>query len=211
MPRELVTLICLSLFAAHAWLMLTHRQKMGSESSDRPQDPLYNRVNELFAFIFMFGAQLLALRRRLYQNYGEWDPNAGFLAKFCDFAPLPANDYTLLLGAALFVAGIGLRVWAIRILGRLFTFEIGIRSEHKIVEEGPYRYIRHPSYTGYLILLAGMGIAYASLFATLGMTGGALGFLLLRMRQEERMLIKHFGEPYREYMKRTKRLVPFVY
>jgi protein-S-isoprenylcysteine O-methyltransferase Ste14 len=211
MPRTLVTILCLSLFLAHAWLMLGHRQKMGSEKSDRPQDPLYTRANEIFAFLFMLGAQVLAVRRRLYLNYGDWDPNAGFLAKFCDFLPLPANDYTLIAGVLIFVAGFALRVRAIRILGRFFTFEIGIRSKHKIVEEGPYRYIRHPSYTGYLLLLLGMGVAYASLFSTLGTIMGALGFLLLRMKQEERMLIKHFGEPYRAYMKRTKRLIPFIY
>ncbi|TMI47472.1 isoprenylcysteine carboxylmethyltransferase family protein [Candidatus Bathyarchaeota archaeon] len=85
-----------------------------------------------------------------------------------------------------------------------------ISEDHKVVEKGPYRLVRHPSYTGILITLAGLGLAVQSL--------GALLVLLLffvisfgyRMHVEERALLSGLGQDYASYMKRTKRLIPFL-
>ena len=205
-----ITLTCELMFIAHGWLILGHRQKMGADPKDKAQDPLFSRRNELVAFGTVIGVQSMGIYRRVLIAYGAWDTNSSF-HQFLDILPLPSNDFTFLLGLALFIGGFTLRVWAIRILGRLFTFEIGIRPEHKIIEEGPYRYIRHPSYTGYALLLVGMGLALSSMFGLLGMLGGTLVFFWLRMDQEETMLLKHFGDEYLSYIKRTKRLIPFIY
>ncbi len=80
-----------------------------------------------------------------------------------------------------------------------------------VIQSGPYRLIRHPSYTGALITLLGMGLAltnWASLIAALVIP--AVGFLY-RISIEERVLVEALGNPYREYMQRTCRLIPFIW
>ena len=79
-----------------------------------------------------------------------------------------------------------------------------------MVEAGPYRYIRHPSYTGAIITLVGFGLTlgnWAGLFALIAC--GAIGYAY-RIRVEETALVGALGEPYRQYMARTRRLVPFL-
>ncbi len=106
--------------------------------------------------------------------------------------------------------GVLVRQYAIAILGRFFSLTVQISEDHKVVEKGPYRLIRHPSYTGILITFIGLGLAVQS--------WGAVLVLLLffgisfeyRMRVEERTLLSGLGRDYASYMKRTKRLIPFL-
>lgn len=192
-------------------MLLGHREKMGSQPGDTAKDPLYGRYLSYLAFSGVLGAFLLPLWRRVQIERGAWTANAS-LEKLADLgALLPANYSTLLIGTAIFIGGTILRLWSIRRLGRLFTFEIGIRPQHKIIEDGPYSYIRHPSYTGYLLMLVGSMVAYANVLLSAGPIIGVLVFFSLRVSQEERMLAKHFGTTYVEYSKRTKRLVPYIY
>jgi protein-S-isoprenylcysteine O-methyltransferase len=114
-------------------------------------------------------------------------------------------------GAALFAAGIILRWYAILVLGRFFTVNVAIASDHRLVEAGPYRLLRHPSYTGALLGFLGLGLCldnWASL--ALLMVPTSVVFLR-RMRIEENALLETFGERYRDYMRRTRRLIPFIY
>jgi protein-S-isoprenylcysteine O-methyltransferase Ste14 len=114
-------------------------------------------------------------------------------------------------GAALFAAGIIVRWYAILALGRFFTVNVAIASDHRLVEAGPYRLLRHPSYTGALLAFLGLGVCldnWASL--ALLMVPTAVVFLR-RMRIEEDALLETFGERYRDYMRRTRRLIPFIY
>ena len=113
-------------------------------------------------------------------------------------------------GLALMAGGLVFRYWAIRALGRYFAPTVSLESDHRMVEAGLYRYIRHPSYTGTFITILGYGLAltnWLSLIVMLVLPGLAYEY---RMRVEERMLIETFGEEYREYMKRTKRIIPFI-
>ena len=113
-------------------------------------------------------------------------------------------------GIALMWAGMAFRYYAMRVLGRYFTFQVDVRSGQTVIEAGPYRYIRHPSYTGALITVLGLGLAlgnWASLIALLACV--AIGYAY-RIRVEESMLVAALGQPYQEYMGRTHRLVPFV-
>jgi len=92
--------------------------------------------------------------------------------------------------------------------GRFFSGVIGVQTEHKVVESGPYLSIRHPSYTGVLIFVVGMGLAMQSWAAVLvedAIFGVAYGS---RIYVEEKVLIKELGTNYVEYMKRTKRVIP---
>src|SRR5207245_8486184 len=94
------------------------------------------------------------------------------------------------------------RQYAIAILGRFFSLSVQISEDHKVVEKGPYRLVRHPSYTGILITLAGLGLAVQSL--------GALLVLLLffvvsfgyRMHVVARALLSGMGQAYAAYMRR---------
>lgn len=80
-----------------------------------------------------------------------------------------------------------------------------------MVQSGPYRLIRHPSYLGGLISMLGLGLALGSWAAVALVVGLPLAGYLYRMQVEEQALVEGIGEPYREYMRHTKRLIPFVY
>jgi protein-S-isoprenylcysteine O-methyltransferase len=115
------------------------------------------------------------------------------------------------LALALFVAGLALRWYAILYLGRLFTVNVAIAADHPVIDSGPYRYIRHPSYSGALLVFLGLGLSFGNIVSLL--LALVLPWLALsrRIAIEERALLGALGEPYRRYMTGTKRLVPGLY
>jgi protein-S-isoprenylcysteine O-methyltransferase Ste14 len=122
-----------------------------------------------------------------------------------------ARPQVFYLGLALIVAGLVFRAYAVRQLGRYFTPEVIIQPGQHVVDRGLYRFLRHPSYTGIFITLLGYGLALTnalSLALMLVLPGLAFGY---RMRVEEAALSEALGEEYVEYMRRTKRLIPFIY
>jgi len=115
------------------------------------------------------------------------------------------------VGIALMLAGIAFRFYAMSVLGRFFTYDVAVHAGQTVVEAGPYRYIRHPSYTGALITLVGLGLAlgnWAGLLALLACMGAAYAY---RISVEEAALVAALGEPYKRYVRRTRRLVPFLF
>jgi protein-S-isoprenylcysteine O-methyltransferase Ste14 len=112
-------------------------------------------------------------------------------------------------GLVVMVAGMLLRWYSIRVLGASFTLVVATRPGQAIVESGPYSRIRHPSYTGALLTLLGMLLCCAN-FASLAAIVLALVGYGVRIRVEERALATQLGSPYRDYMRRTKRLIPFL-
>ncbi len=109
------------------------------------------------------------------------------------------------------LSGVALRWYCAAILGKYFTFDVAIQGGHTLVEAGPYRYIRHPSYTGALLTLFGFGLAlgnWAALVAPMACLGFAYTY---RIPVEENALASALGESYKQYVKRTWRLVPFVF
>ena len=115
------------------------------------------------------------------------------------------------IGLTLMVLGIILRQYAIRVLGRYFTREVATRADQPVVQTGPYKFIRHPAYSGTLLTVLGIGLAmtnWASLVAIL--VCSFIGYFY-RVMVEERALRRSLGQPYEEYMRRTKRFVPFVF
>jgi protein-S-isoprenylcysteine O-methyltransferase Ste14 len=114
-----------------------------------------------------------------------------------------------LAGIALIVGGEIFRLYAIRSLGRYFTFVVALHPDQHVVDSGPYRLIRHPSYTGSLVTVLGICLAMANWLSFLGMIPAALGYLY-RIRIEERALVEGLGEAYRAYQRRTKRLIPYI-
>jgi protein-S-isoprenylcysteine O-methyltransferase len=117
----------------------------------------------------------------------------------------------LALGLAVFAAGLALRAWAVHELGRFFKFTVVVQADHRVVDSGPYRLIRHPSYTGLLMAELGLGIALGTwLSIPLCLAPPLIGFSL-RLTHEERVLADELGEPYRAYMRHTQRLVPGIW
>ncbi len=115
------------------------------------------------------------------------------------------------LGASLILVGVAIRAWAIWVLGGYFSYVVGVRADHRIVEAGPYRRIRHPAYTGALISILGVPIGYLTLPGLLLTTVVAMAAFLYRIRVEERLLSAQFGPDYEAYRSRTWRLIPYVY
>ena len=111
----------------------------------------------------------------------------------------------------LFLLGIALRWWAIIHLGRFFTVNVAIAADHRIVDDGPYTYLRHPSYTGALLAFVGLGVMLFNWLSAVVLVVPILIAFLWRIAVEERTLLAAFGADYAAYRGRTKRLVPFIY
>jgi len=124
---------------------------------------------------------------------------------------LPARSLFYVFGIGVFVTGLVLRVYSIIYLGRFFTINVAIATDHRLIDSGPYRFIRHPSYTGGLMLFLGFGLCIGNWVSVVIIIVPILAVLLWRMGIEEAALLEALGEPYRSYMKRTKRLIPMVY
>ena len=134
------------------------------------------------------------------------------LAARAESLALPAPDWwPPLLGLAVFALGIAYRIWAVRTLGRFFRYTVVVDADHRVVEDGPYRLVRHPSYTGLLMAALGTGIALANWLSIAACLVPALIGFSIRLLHEERVLASELGEPYRTYMRRTRRLVPGVW
>ncbi|MEY2496612.1 MAG: hypothetical protein QOD12_168 [Verrucomicrobiota bacterium] len=114
-------------------------------------------------------------------------------------------------GVALFVLGILLRWYSIIHLGRFFTVDVAIAADHQVVDTGPYRFVRHPSYTGALLAFIGYGLVMRNWASLLLISAPIFFAFLYRINVEERALLAALGERYGTYSKKTKRLIPFVY
>lgn len=114
------------------------------------------------------------------------------------------------LGIALYVVGGALRLWPVFVLGHRFSGLVAIQPEHKLVTEGIYGVIRHPSYLGLLVNSLGWGLAFRSGVGVL-LTVVLLPLLVARIRAEEALLRAHFGDEYEAYRGQTSRLIPGVY
>jgi protein-S-isoprenylcysteine O-methyltransferase Ste14 len=125
---------------------------------------------------------------------------------------LPGDGWVwVVLGLALCAAGLALRVWAVASLGRFFRRDVVVQEGHAVVEDGPYRRIRHPAYAGNLLVALGVGIALANWLSIAALVVVPLLGHLPRIRVEEHALESELGEPYRRYEARTARLVPGIW
>jgi protein-S-isoprenylcysteine O-methyltransferase len=118
---------------------------------------------------------------------------------------------SLLVVVAIFLmlAGLALRWYAISVLGRSFTVTVLTQAGQRVMDRGPYRLIRHPSYAGSLLTILGVLVACANPVSLLGLIPAAVAFGY-RIHVEEQVLSRDLGAPYREYMHRTRRLIPFL-
>jgi len=114
-------------------------------------------------------------------------------------------------GLVVLVGGMMFRWYAILVLGRFFTFDVAISAGQTVIETGPYRWIRHPSYLGSLVGYVGVGMTLGNWVALLVPAVCMMAAYSYRIPVEERALVAGLGQAYEEYRERTWRLVPFVY
>jgi protein-S-isoprenylcysteine O-methyltransferase Ste14 len=126
-------------------------------------------------------------------------------------ARMPFPNATFWFGIALILGGMAIRATAIATLRRFFTTQVTIQESHELIDRGLYSVIRHPSYTGALIAFVGLGFAFGSWLSLAIIVAAALVGFGYRIRVEEAALTAHFGERYRSYSSRTKRLIPWLF
>ena len=121
----------------------------------------------------------------------------------------PRTLATGLLADALALAGLVVMLWARVTIGRNWSAGVVLKEQHELVTRGPYRWVRHPIYSGLLLMALGLAIwrgQYSGFW-------GLLVFVILfwiKARAEERLMIEHFGDAYRDYRRRVKALIPYL-
>jgi protein-S-isoprenylcysteine O-methyltransferase Ste14 len=124
---------------------------------------------------------------------------------------LPLTPYTILtpwIGAAVCVVGLGIALWSRWTLAGNWSSDVRLKQGHELVKTGPYRFVRHPIYTGILVMCFAPAIQFGRLHHWLGALIIGIG-LWIKLKQEEKVMLQHFPE-YAEYRKRVKALVPFI-
>jgi protein-S-isoprenylcysteine O-methyltransferase Ste14 len=125
----------------------------------------------------------------------------------------PIGDRVVIpyIGLVTIIAGMVLRLVAVRTLGRFFTVDVTIRQEHHVIRSGVYSMLRHPSYSGTLLSFIGLGLSLNNWLSLITVTMIMAVALLYRISIEERILEDQFGADYLEYKKKTYRLIPWIY
>jgi protein-S-isoprenylcysteine O-methyltransferase Ste14 len=119
--------------------------------------------------------------------------------------------WSFYLGLMMMVTGIAFRFWAVGTLRSFFSYTVQIKAEHRVIESGPYRFVRHPAYAGSLLTIVGVGFALQSVPAILVIACMFFVAFGYRIRVEEKALIGSLGDEYLAYSKRVKRLIPYVF
>lgn len=125
--------------------------------------------------------------------------------------PEPPRRALFLLGMAMMVAGMLFRWWSIHVLAEYFTVDVSIRPDHRIVRDGPYRLLRHPSYTGALATFYGFALCLGDLAALLVVVVPVTLVFLWRIQVEEAVLAQAFPDDYPAYAHQTRRLLPGIW
>lgn len=123
---------------------------------------------------------------------------------------LPHDDLVLSLGLALAVAGVALAIFSRAFLGRNWSATVQLKQDHELITDGPYRYVRHPIYTGLLLLFAGNAVMIGQWRGVLAVAIVFVSFWR-KLKVEEKWLAGHFGESYSAYRSRTKALIPAIF
>jgi len=134
--------------------------------------------------------------------FGPWLRNGPLGNRF-----LPNLPWVRYLGIFLLWVGIGFAIWARYHLGEYWSARVTIKVDHKLIDSGPYAYVRHPIYSGILLGLIGTALAVGKWRAVVAFLVILIVYVL-KARREEGMLAEQLGDPYVEYKKRTGMLIP---
>lgn len=135
--------------------------------------------------------------------------NEGRLPFPLNLRVIPKNDPIEWTGIILCIAGLGFAFWARFTLGRNWSGTVTLKEGHELIQRGPYRWVRHPIYTGLIAMLVATVIV-------LGRVAGIISLALvlasfwIKLRDEEKLMLEQFPDQYTAYQQRVKRLIPFV-
>jgi protein-S-isoprenylcysteine O-methyltransferase Ste14 len=180
------------------WVIVLGYWAISSFRVKKPQQKKNLFQNFILYWLPLFAAMLLL-------GPGEW-----FGRTFLREGLLPHTDAVGWTGLIFCFAGAGICCWARFLLGKNWSLSVQQKEDHELVKNGIYKWIRHPIYTGLLLLFIGNGIIvgdYRSILAVLIV----LVSFLFKMRKEERLMMELFGQKYEEYRQTTKALIPFIY
>ncbi|HEX7620674.1 MAG TPA: isoprenylcysteine carboxylmethyltransferase family protein [Anaerolineales bacterium] len=152
-------------------------------------------------------------------NRSFWWILPGFVVIF--FAPpleflflpalLPRGIAVELAGLVIILVGLAIRIWTRMTIGGMYSGYLRVKIGHVLVTDGPYRLIRHPGYTGFVIMALGLCIGYSSLIGLAAVPVLLLPGLAYRIKVEENLLTEQFGDEYQAYARRSKKLIPGVW
>jgi protein-S-isoprenylcysteine O-methyltransferase len=120
---------------------------------------------------------------------------------------LPDARAVNLCGLTITAAGLGFAIWARFVLGRNWSASVTVKAGHELIRSGPYRFVRHPIYSGILAGLLGTSIGYGTLPSLIGMVIAICG-LRIKWRIEERFMVEQFGAQYAQYRREVKAVIP---
>jgi protein-S-isoprenylcysteine O-methyltransferase Ste14 len=175
----------------------------------------------IFSFLFAFSELMLMLVKR--SRSGKFKTRCdngslillwliitvGFTAGF--FLARPISQFWLGFGSGLIIGGLIIRWISILQLGKSFTVDVAITDSAELKTDGIYERLRHPSYLGILMIMAGFSAAMNSIFSFLVMVVPVFIAIIYRINTEEELLIREFGTAYKNYISSTKRLFPGIY
>jgi len=161
------------------------------------------RYESRFFFVMLYSILILAVVASNYDPTGiTAGKNSGSLSD--------VNLVLMGMGVGMILSGLIIRIVAIGTLKKNFSNRLRIREDHTLVTNGIYHWIRHPAYLGLILIVLGIPVLLSSVLGFLVMFL-VVPLLLHRIKLEEAMLIGQFGAKYEEYMRQTKRLIPFLY
>lgn len=172
------------------FLLVRLRWPRGSDERESTRKTREWITSSLFTFSLLLS----------YIAYFAWDE----LQRFSIVLPF----YVLIFGGCMSLLGVGLLEWVHRSLGVHFSPHLELRSDHKIVDIGPYHYVRHPMYSSGLLFLVGTGLLSSNLMVLCAPTLSFVLLLVLRIQDEETMMATRFGEEWVHYKKKTGFLWP---
>ncbi|HYD18059.1 MAG TPA: isoprenylcysteine carboxylmethyltransferase family protein [Patescibacteria group bacterium] len=181
--------ICCWLWAGWALYWVVAAQFVLRRKWDESLRRLQHTVPTLFALIAIFHAG------RVHQlNWGEFHN----------------IDLVKILGVFMTAVGHSYSIWARRHLGKYWSGTVALKEGHRLVTTGPYAYVRHPIYTGLFTAVVGTVLAAATWSAICGFAVMLLAHYI-KWKREERLMLQEFGQEYRDYMAKTKAIVPFIF
>jgi protein-S-isoprenylcysteine O-methyltransferase Ste14 len=135
---------------------------------------------------------------------------AAIAVSFLPWLTMPFPIAAVVAGTIMLVAGGVLRRYCFNTLGKFFTGTVVVSKDQQVIQHGVYRLVRHPSYTAALLMFTGVGVALGSWISAAILLLVHCVLYGVRVSVEEKALLNTLGEPYRDYMSRTRRFIPFI-
>lgn len=188
---RLILVMLLNLFMT----LIQVSPNFGRESSNQLKQPEEGRIPANFYGLFVFHMTLFNLSS-IYHLYYHLDQSVGVF------------EWIIFILA---LSGFVLRKWCYYSLHKFFTYNLCIKKDHQLIEDGPYEYLVHPSYTGQMALTLFSILFLRNYFLFVVILGYIIYRLPKRTEAEEKMMSEHFGEKYSIYLSKRYRLIPGVY